>query len=130
MKINFKISKYFLCLVSPFLIYFAYNGSNGAGNLLTAWTLFGFLCAIFASLLYFLFYLSSLSAPTEDEKAKELQRKVKEGAAKFKKITIFTAIDFCCFLFFIWAGWWGLAIMQFFEIFILKLVGFIATIEE
>lgn len=130
MKINFKISKYFLCLVSPFLIYFAYNGSNGAGNLLTAWTLFGFLYAIFASLIYFLFFLSILSSPPKDEKAKKLQAKVKEDVAKFKKITIFNGIDFSCFFFCVWVGWWGIAAMQFFVIIIPKIIGVVASIEE
>lgn len=128
MKIT--VPKYIVPLVSPVLIFLAYNGSNGAGNLLTAWTLFGFLYAIFASLIYFLFYLGILSSPPKDEKAKKLQAKLKEDAAKFKKITIFNGIDFSCFFFCVWVGWWGIAAMQFFVIIIPKIIGFIASIEE
>ncbi len=127
MKIT--VPKYIVPLVSPVLIFLAYNGSNVAGNLLTAWTLFTLIVTIFITILGIILVAISFNT-VPNEKSDKLLSGAKTAFSKLKKISFTTAISISCFVFCVWAGWWGIAAMQFFVIVVPKIIGFIASIEE
>ena len=111
------MSRYLMPLITPLLAYFAYNGSTGANNLLIVWVGFNFFLTI---LLAFLFFIMLVSIPPDKRES-------------FKKLTKFRFSDFVsifCGLFFIWVGWWALAIFTILGIFIIKLIGLVASHES
>lgn len=123
-----KYLKYPLTFISPVLAYFSFFGSQGASNLLIAWTAFGLILSFVLALFTAIVFLG-LAVSTDEIKLKN-QKKIDdfyESLVKLKKFSFHNIMDIGCFVFYVWAGWWGLAIMEAIPFSIVKIIGVIAA---
>ncbi len=95
-------------LITPILIYLSIQGSQGAKNLLTAWTVFGFFMAIFVSLVIGILVLVSSGAKKQDAKTQEILEKffIQTRKAKAMRWTDWLVVIYLAI--FAWQGWWVL----------------------
>lgn len=123
-----KLIKYPAALISPVLAYFAYTGNSGASNLLVGWTAFGvILSSVAVALIGFTFIIAAL-LPDEEKVIKALEE-IRQTSKKIRGFTFNTCADILCIVFFVWCGWWGLASMEFYQLFIIKFTAYITSQE-
>lgn len=116
--------KNLIYLISPTLIYFSIQGSQGAKNLLTAWTIFGFVMCVFVSFIIGVLFLAEKGLKKQastDEKLKGNLDKFYESLRGANKMKFTTWLSLGYLAVFAYFGWWvlfaidalGLAIFKF-----------------
>lgn len=123
--------KYLFAFVSPVLAYFSYYGSVGATNLLYGWTIFGVGMAILLMLMAGLIALAAALISDKDKDKHQVNiEKARQSFLKLRSVSFFTVMDIVCVCFYVWVGWWVLAVMEFFQLAILKTVAYLTPENE